>query len=660
MHCTATKNLVVRQPSHYSSSGMVSARDKAGQTLSLVVVLLLLLSACSSGGSDESIDDNAETPILEDQSNTPADTGLQTADTENTETNTSAENTDIELGPALPTNVKGNEEPQAIDLSDDILVPPPAPVLNIDAGMGELVFSWSPVTAESLVSIEQFDRRTRESIVIASDLDSTTNQFSLSVSPHQFAWRDSEFILSVCAANDCLRSFNTPVAELQNLSVTRLTAPSGEMFDRFGTSLSSAAAGRILVVGAPGTDIPTENDNNGVSNTELATGADAGSAELLFEVDNIWWQGATLVSRTPSFNARLGEAVATSGNGDTVVIGAPGDARFGDTSGAAFVFERTGETWVQVAELAPGFSRDFARFGAQVAISEDARVIAVAAPGDSNVTGDPFSQTQSDERSGSVTLYRFDGSTNRWLLSDYLQPADDDGRNVSENFGEAIDLSTDGTVLAVAAPGDIRDDIERGTDIGSVYIFDQSNGPGQLMQQLGGESLDSTASDHCGNQQIPAVQSIFSANLALSNDGDVLVIECLTRPDIDINRNDIAEKPQARVHVFERNADGVFIATAELTPAGVHGVNSELTVAVSAETGIIAAALLNPDSDTNTLTLFNRFSDASVADVEIWNTLNVFEQPDPGILNFGTSLQFSSGGEVLFVGADSSGAVFLY
>jgi len=649
MHRTTTIAVVVRQPFHYRFCGIAGTRNKLD--ILLATVLILLLSACSSNDPGANID----TPFLEDQSVTQIESNTEpTSDTD----------TENDLGAALPGNIQNNLETQVIDLSNDILVPPPAPILDITADVGELIFSWLPVTADTTVNIEQFNRLSGESIVLASDLDNTVTEFTLSVTPYLFAWRDNEFILSVCSANDCLRSFNTPVAELQQLAVTRLTAPSTDMFDQFGASLSSAAAGRVLVVGAPGREAPQQGENQDLENaSDLLAGADAGSAEIFFEVDNIWFEGATLVSHTPAFNARLGETVAASGNGDTVVIGAPGDGRFGDNAGAAFVFERAGETWVQVAELAAGYSRDFAHFGAQVAISEDTRVIAVSAPGDSNPTSDAFAQNQSDDRIGSVTLYRFDATTRRWLLSDYLQPDNGGGGNTAINFGATIDLSADGTLLAVAAPGDMRNSRSPGMDTGSAYIFDLTSGPGQLIQQLGAgisNTNDADDSAHCGNLQTPNMNTVFSENLALSNDGQVLVIDCLSKPGATINRNDIAEKPQARVHLFERNTDGVFIASAELTPAGFHGINSELTVAVSAGSDIVAAALLNPGSDTNTLTVFSRFTDSSVADLEIWNTRNIFEQPDPGALNFGSSLEFSSGGERLFVGADASSSVYLY
>jgi len=660
MHRIATIAVVVRRPFNGRFRGSASTRNKLGT--SLITSLILLLSACSSNGPDGTIGGSSDATFLEDQSDTQLDTDAESAN---------ATDTENDLGAALPDNNQDNQEEQVIDLSNDILVPPPAPILTIDADVGELVFSWLPVTADTTVSIEQFNRLSRESIVIASGLDNTVTEFTLPVTPYLFAWQDNEFILSVCSVDDCLRSFNTPVADLQQLAITRLTAPSPEPFDRFGASLTSAAAGRVLVVGAPGTEAPQQTDlqdtdnitNNPANTIDLPAGADAGSAELFFEVGNIWFQGATLVSHTPTFNARLGEAVATSGNGDTVVVGAPGDARFGDNAGAAFVFERAGETWIQVAELAAGYSRDFAHFGAQVAISEDTRVIAVSAPGDSNPTTDPFAQTQTDDRIGSVSLYRFDATTRRWLLSDYLQPDNHSGENAAINFGATIDLSTDGTVLAVAAPGDMRSSDSVGINTGSAYLFDLTSGPGQLIQQLGAgiaDANDVNDSTHCGNQQIPDMRSVFSENLALSDDGQILVIDCLSKPSATINRNDIAEKPQARVHLFERDADGLFIASAELTPAGFHGINSELTVAVSAESDTVAAALLNPGSEVNTLTVFSRFTDSSIADLQIWNTLNIFEQPDPGALNFGSSLEFSSGGERLFVGADSSDSVYLY
>jgi hypothetical protein len=72
----------------------------------------------------------------------------------------------------------------------------------------------------------------------------------------------------------------------------------------------------------------------------------------------------------------FGDAVAVSG--DTVVIG----ARFLDTafprSGAAFVFEREGEDWVESAKLLPSHPRESLGFGTSVAI--DGNTIVVGAP----------------------------------------------------------------------------------------------------------------------------------------------------------------------------------------------------------------------------------------------------------------------------------------
>lgn len=99
----------------------------------------------------------------------------------------------------------------------------------------------------------------------------------------------------------------------------------------------------------------------------------------------------------PAPEQRFGRSVAASG--DLVVVGAPGDATNGSKAGAAYVFERTGETWNQTKLIPPDGERG-ARFGWKVSV-ENGR-IAVTAPWATNpVSG----------RSGTVYLYTRRGDT---------------------------------------------------------------------------------------------------------------------------------------------------------------------------------------------------------------------------------------------------------
>jgi hypothetical protein len=70
----------------------------------------------------------------------------------------------------------------------------------------------------------------------------------------------------------------------------------------------------------------------------------------------------------------FGYSVAVSG--DTAVIGAYGDDHAGGNSaGSAYVFVRSGETWIQQAKLTAADAAPYDEFGVCVAVSGDTAVV---------------------------------------------------------------------------------------------------------------------------------------------------------------------------------------------------------------------------------------------------------------------------------------------
>jgi hypothetical protein len=113
--------------------------------------------------------------------------------------------------------------------------------------------------------------------------------------------------------------------------------PSEPAFDHFGSAI--AISGDTLVVGAPDDDLPG--------------GLHEGSAYVFVRSGNGWIEQQKLRASDPAAGALFGASVAIQG--DTLVVGAPDP---GLSSGAAYVFVRSGSTWVEQQKLA-GFGGDF-------------------------------------------------------------------------------------------------------------------------------------------------------------------------------------------------------------------------------------------------------------------------------------------------------------
>lgn len=159
------------------------------------------------------------------------------------------------------------------------------------------------------------------------------------------------------------------------------------------------------------------------------------------------WDGATWVQRGATFlgSANLegtGSAVDLTADGNTVVVSSPwGPNTLGYKSGVVNVYDWDGTTWVQrgvtiEGEGNPSPLLDGDIFGRAVAISPDGNYLAVGAP--SNTQAGGVLQIQ-----GHARVYNWNGQN--WVQ----MGLDIDGDVSLEEFGLTIDISADGTKLAV-------------------------------------------------------------------------------------------------------------------------------------------------------------------------------------------------------------------
>jgi hypothetical protein len=147
-----------------------------------------------------------------------------------------------------------------------------------------------------------------------------------------------------------------------------------------------------------------------------------------------WVQEAKLVASDPSQQARFGTAVAMGE--DTVIVGSPGaDSPTLPNTGAVYVFERSGTTWVERQKLVAGDPTP-SGFGHSVAL-EDGRAV-IGAWGDS-IAG----------LAGSGSAYVFERSAAAWAEVQKLVPGDPMAQGL---FGADVALAGD-TVLIGAYGG---------------------------------------------------------------------------------------------------------------------------------------------------------------------------------------------------------------
>lgn len=162
---------------------------------------------------------------------------------------------------------------------------------------------------------------------------------------------------------------------------------------RFGQSVDLSSDGRVLVAGA------TEDQRDGEGNLDPAFAA-AGAAHVFERTDLGSTQTDYLKSRLPAAEDRFGTAVAVSGDGLTLAIGAPDDdgedtgvgglvrVDGATNSGAVQVYRRQFGAWGAGIRVKPSHASAprRLRFGDAIALSGDGAVMAVGAPRQSDAT----------------------------------------------------------------------------------------------------------------------------------------------------------------------------------------------------------------------------------------------------------------------------------
>jgi trimeric autotransporter adhesin len=253
----------------------------------------------------------------------------------------------------------------------------------------------------------------------------------------------------------------------------------------FGRAMALSDDGRTLAVGAPREDSPA----TGVNGDEDAAGAFQAGAVYVFVLGASGWQQQAYVKASNTgAGDEFGAAVAVSGDGELMAVGAPAEASAttgidgdqGDDSaigaGAVYVFGRAGGDWTQQAYVKASNTETDDGFGGSVALSRDGTALAVGGKYErsaaSGVGGDQADNAAFD----AGAAYTFRSLAGTWSQEAYVKAS-----NTREDiyFGTALALDGDGGTLAVGAPdesgaatgvGGDQDD-QSADGAGAVYLY---------------------------------------------------------------------------------------------------------------------------------------------------------------------------------------------
>ncbi|MCK9516969.1 MAG: FG-GAP repeat protein [Ottowia sp.] len=291
---------------------------------------------------------------------------------------------------------------------------------------------------------------------------------------------------------------NTVVISAPYSDTVALSSGTIYVFDRDGLVWSKTAKLRSLDNKESdyfGIDVDISTDGQtiivGSHGSELFKGA----AYVYKRSNEVWIEQAKLTVLDGLNDDGFGYSVSLSLDGSVAVVGAYGDDTKGSNAGAIYVFTRLGSSWFQQVKLTASDGAVDDWFGNDVSISKDATTIIVGAYIDDNEKG-----------ADAGAAYIFTRTVNTWNQTFKIVGKDS---GISDQFGVSVASSANGSSFIIGAYGD---DNLAGTEAGAAYIFDAVTTffPTEEVAKL-------TAGDG-------AASDFFGYSAALSGDGNTAII----------------------------------------------------------------------------------------------------------------------------------------
>ena len=207
----------------------------------------------------------------------------------------------------------------------------------------------------------------------------------------------------------------------------KLTASDAEAIDHFGNSVS--IDGDRAIIGS------FYNDDDG---------AQSGSAYIFDLSGGVWIETQKITASDASEDNQFGACVSIFE--DRAIVGAPYNGGVDGHYGAAYIFELSGDEWVETQKLTASDAGLGDQFGRSVSISEDRAVVG--------------SQYNDNEGINSGSAYVFELSGDVWSETQKLTASD---AGVFNRFANAVSIDGDRIIIG---------NHMNGSESGSVYIFE--------------------------------------------------------------------------------------------------------------------------------------------------------------------------------------------
>ena len=328
-----------------------------------------------------------------------------------------------------------------------------------------------------------------------------------------------------------------------------------------GMSVALSADGNTAIVGGPGP--------NGADRDRSPALGPAGGAWVFTRSGGVWTQqGDKLVGTTSQYGGGLwsqGASVALSADGNTAIVGGPSDNR---TTGAAWVFSRSGSVWTQQGDKLVG-TGVYGPGPPPLPLGQGMSV-ALSADGNTAIVGGWRAEA----------AWVFTRSDGVWTQQGKKLVGT--GAVGSARQGTSVALSADGNTAIVGGPGDNPWDRSVPFGLGAagaVWVFTRN---GAIWTQQGDKLVGTGARQ--------------GTSVALSADGDIAIVGGFAD-----------EAGVGAASVFTRS-DGHWTSDKKLNGIGAVGQTAP-SVALSADGSVVMVGGPNDNGGIGAAWVFTRTSD---------------------------------------------------
>ena len=296
----------------------------------------------------------------------------------------------------------------------------------------------------------------------------------------------------------------------------------------------------------------------------------------------------------------FGYSVSLNSDGSVVAIGAPYDYYNNSGIGYVRVYYNNSGIWTQVGTDIIGDVGG--RTGLSVNLSADGSIVAIGSPGN-DINGND---------AGRVRIFQYTSETWTQIGQDIY------GDEAEDSFGWAISLNSDGTIVAIGAPGND----ENGINTGQVRVFENNSG---LWTQIG--------------QGIGGIveHDWFGYSVSLNSDASTVAVGA--------PKNDSNGSNAGQVRVFENNS-GIWTQIGQ----GVDGKSSYdwlgYSVSLNSDGSIVAIGAPN---DIGSEVLIYQNNSGS------WSQIGQDLYEENAGDRFGSSVDLNSDGSIVVIGAPHNG-----